>query len=228
MYTIVAEQDDFLIVNKHQGACVHSEPEEKGVLVALKEDLALDQVYPVHRLDKVTSGLLLVAKNQAAASELSQLFQHRKIEKYYVAISDHKPAKKQGAVIGDMERSRRSSWKLCRSQKNPAVTRFFSYGLGGGKRLFLLKPITGKTHQLRVALKSIGSPIMGDRLYGHPDTIDAGIFLHAFFLRFHYQDQEYTYRHIPDHWFDLAKPDASVQLALNAALQEPASLAWPS
>lgn len=58
-----------------------------------------------------------------------------------------------------MERSRRASWKLINSKENPAVTQFFSTAAQGGNRLFLCKPHTGKTHQIRVALKSVGSGI---------------------------------------------------------------------
>lgn len=168
MYSIIFEHDDFIVVSKKTGVCIHSEPDEMGLIVALKNDRGLDALFPVHRLDKVTSGLLVCAKTQAAASELSQLFERREVEKFYLAISDQKPKKKQGLVKGDMERSRRSSWKLCHTTTNPARTQFFSDSIGDGKRLYLLKPKTGKTHQLRVALKSIGAPIMGDRLYGHP------------------------------------------------------------
>ena len=83
-----------------------------------------------------------------------------------------------------MARSRRSSWKLCASKVNPAITQFSSYRVGDRKRLFVLKPTTGKTHQLRVALKSIDAPIVVDRLYGHPVDDVSGIYLHAFSLSF--------------------------------------------
>lgn len=201
MYTLIAEHDDFLVVRKHAGVCVHSEPDEIGLVVQLKNDLALAQLLPVHRLDKVTSGLLLCAKTSAAASELSQLFQRRQVDKYYLAISDQKPKKKQGLIAGDMANSRRGAWKLCHTKDNPAVTQFFSYGMGNGQRLFLLKPKTGKTHQLRVALKSIGSPIIGDRLYGHPLSMPVGIYLHAFSLSFTYQGKDYRYVDPPVHWY---------------------------
>jgi tRNA pseudouridine32 synthase/23S rRNA pseudouridine746 synthase len=240
MYSVVDEHADFLVLSKHQGVCVHSEPNNIGLMVQLKQDLGVDTVFPVHRLDKVTSGLLLCAKTQAAASELSQLFQHRQVEKYYLAISDHKPKKKQGLIVGDMERSRRSSWKLCVTKNNPAITQFFSYSLGNGKRLFLLKPKTGKTHQLRVALKSIGAPIIGDRLYGHSLGGLLGIYLHAFSLSFSYQGKTYRYIDPPAHW-DLAqleKPLAEsvpegigrseALSVLLESISQPWELPWPT
>jgi tRNA pseudouridine32 synthase / 23S rRNA pseudouridine746 synthase len=239
MYAIVFEHDDFLVISKHRGICVHSEPDEIGLMVQLTQDLGVGTIFPVHRLDKVTSGLLLCAKTQAAASELSQLFQRRQVEKYYLAISDQKPKKKQGLIIGDMVRSRRSSWKLCPTKHNPAITQFFSYSLGSGKRLFLLKPKTGKTHQLRVALKSIGSPIIGDRLYGHSLDGLSGIYLHAFSLSFSYQGNDYRYVDLP-HWHlgDLeGEPllaqsknvlEADALDLLLASISKPWELPWPT
>lgn len=224
MYDLLDEQDDFLIVNKHSGVCVHSEPGLIGLLVALKQNLKLDNLFPVHRLDKVTSGLMVIAKSTESASSLSVQFQQRQVEKYYLALSDRKPSKKQGAIIGDMERGRRGSWKLSRTCQNPAETRFFSYGLGKGKRLFIVKPTTGKTHQIRVALKSIGSPIIGDRLYGHPLGMDKSIYLHAFFLAFIHGGKKYQYCSRPENWFtaDALEPK------LEIALEKPQELSWPS
>ncbi len=240
MYDIVFEHDDFLVVCKHQGVCVHTEDDKIGLIVQIRQDLNNDALYPVHRLDKVTSGLMLCAKTQAAASELSQLFQHRLIEKYYLAMSDKKPKKKQGLITGDMERGRRGSWKLCHTKVNPAVTQFFSYSLGKGKRLFILKPKTGKTHQLRVALKSIGSPIIGDRLYGHSDSYSdshstetcneslLGILLHASVLSFSYQGEAYRYVNLPEHWqlSEAVENDDSAE-CIRAALSQPWGLPWP-
>jgi tRNA pseudouridine32 synthase/23S rRNA pseudouridine746 synthase len=139
----------------------------------------------------MTSGLLLLAKTQVAASELSQAFAKRDVEKYYLALSDKKPKKKQGMIKGDMTKSRRSMWKLMPSMDNPAVTQFFS-AAADGKRLFLCKPRTGKTHQIRVALKSIGSPIIGDPIYSPASVADRG-YLHAYALQFVYSGQSYRY-----------------------------------
>jgi len=121
-------------------------------------------LYPVHRLDKATSGCLLLAKSKEAAAQISKAFASRHVAKYYIAVTDKKPSKKMGSVSGDMQRSRRSSWKLLRSQQNPAVTSFMqtSFALEGygTLRLFALKPHTGKTHQLRV----ITTPLFNDEV----------------------------------------------------------------
>ena len=186
--SILYEHADFIAVDKPPGLSVQNEQDTSGILPLLCAQLGVEKLWLVHRLDKVTSGVLLLGKNQRAASKLSQLFARRLTEKYYLAISHKKPSKKQGTVCGDMQKSRGGQWMLTQSQENPAVTQFFSKGLGQGQRLFLLKPVTGKTHQIRVAMKSLGSPILGDPLYkGH--TADR-TYLHAYSLSFAYDDDE--------------------------------------
>ncbi|MDA8622456.1 TIGR01621 family pseudouridine synthase, partial [Psychrosphaera sp.] len=145
-----------------------------------------EELFPVHRLDKVTSGLLILARNNRAAIWFQKAFSERTINKYYLAVSNMKPKKKQGAIIGDMEKARRSQWKLVKTKHNPAVTRFFSFTNPEsiGVRLYLLKPESGKTHQLRVALKSLSAPILGDQLYG--GEVSDRVYLHSARLDFNY------------------------------------------
>lgn len=122
---------------------------------------------PRRRLDTISSGALALATSREAAGELVAAFRRRAVAKFYVAISDRKPAKKMGSVVGDMAKGRRGSWLLQRSAANPCVTRFTSAAVPGGRpglRAFLLKPETGRTHQLRVALKSLGAPVLGDQV----------------------------------------------------------------
>ena len=146
----------------------------------------MPQVWLVHRLDKVTSGLLILALNAESAAEFSRLFSEHKIHKTYLALSNQKPKKKQGLIIGDMKKARDGAWKLCQTKDNPAITRFESVSCEPNLRLFILKPQTGKMHQLRVAMKSLGSPILGDRLYGkNTEKIDR-TYLHATQLEFDY------------------------------------------
>ena len=196
MYSIVKEHTDFLLVNKDPGVSFHKEGDFPGLPSRLRADLGLAQLFPLHRLDKMTSGLLLFARNKRTAQELGAEFARGRVEKYYLALSDMRPKKKQGLVKGDMLRSRRGTWKLSRSLLNPASTRFVSLSLGDGFRLFLLRPLTGKTHQLRVALKSIGAPAFGDSRY-HPGQAagnqpDRG-YLHSFSLAFHLSGAYYHF-----------------------------------
>ncbi len=227
MYRILADEADFIVIYKSANVHFHSQDGTAGVVAKLEQDLQI-KLFAVHRLDTPTSGLLLLAKNADAARQLTELFSAHKVQKYYLALAKGKPKKKQGWVIGDMAKSRRSMFKLLRTKENPAITQFFSASVGEGLRLYLLKPHSGKTHQLRVALASLGVPIWGDELYGS-DVADR-CYLHAFCLHFRYQDaasgwRDYAYMDLPSQGelFHLA----SVSEAL-AAWREPERLAWPA
>lgn len=190
MFDILYTHPDFLVINKHPNVSVHKDDGDTMLLQQVGEQSGDQQLYLIHRLDKMTSGILLLGRNAAAARELSAQFAERAVEKFYLALGSKKPKKKQGLVSGDMERSRRASWKLLSSQNNPAVTQFFSTAAAPGERLFVCKPYTGKTHQIRVALKSVGSAIIGDPIYNTSCQADRG-YLHAFALRFQYMNQTY-------------------------------------
>lgn len=194
MIAVIDETRDYLIVYKPVGvsmhdAAMHSDNgNQKGMISLLRGERDDQQLFPVHRLDKVTSGLLVVGKGVAATRELSLLFQQRQVEKYYLAILHRKPAKKQGTVMGDMIKARNSAWRLGPSKLSPAITQFFSYGLGDGSRLAIIKPHTGKTHQIRVAMKSVAAPILGDADYGGP--VSDRVYLHAWQLKFTFNNEQ--------------------------------------
>lgn len=225
-YDVVADNDLFIVIYKKPNTSFHSE-EGQGLFETVKQQQNLKELYPVHRLDKVTSGLLVMAKTAAVNHELTEQFQQRKVQKFYLAISDKKPKKKQGLIKGDMESARRGAWKLLPTHNNPAVTQFFSKSMGEGRRLFIVKPRTGKTHQIRVALKSIGAPITGDALYAAAEScveIDR-VYLHSFSLAFQCNGAPYSFIELPreGNFFlsDVFKD--AVQEYLN-----PEVLAWPS
>lgn len=193
MFKIITQTNDFVIVAKNAGVNFHDEETPgSGLFSQVKEQLSDTDLYPIHRLDKMTSGLVIFAKNLNSAQIFGELFAEHKVEKYYLAISDKKPTKKQGLIKGDMAKSRRGMFKLLRSLDNPAATQFFSYSMGNKQRLYLLKPHSGKTHQLRVALSSIGAPILGDPLYNSNSVADRG-YLHAYALRFTFRGKLYQY-----------------------------------
>ena len=194
MIEIVFENSDFLVVYKPEGLNFHSEG-EAGLVVQVTKQLGLEQLFSVHRLDKMTSGLIILAKSSSLANQLTKLFENRQIEKYYLALSMRKPKKKQGWVKGDMSVSRRGSYKLLKSMENPTVTQFKSVALRTHERLFLVKPHTGKTHQIRVALKSLGSPIAGDERYANSDEakLEDRAYLHAYALRFTLKGQAFSF-----------------------------------
>ncbi|MDN3647325.1 TIGR01621 family pseudouridine synthase [Reinekea marina] len=186
---IIERHEGFCIVFKPIGWTVQKDAQAPGILEWVTQTLSVP-CFPVHRLDKPTSGLLIVALTRDANQKLSQLFASKEIQKTYLAISDQKPKKKQGWIKGDMASSRRGQYKLLRSQENPAITYFESELIEPGIRGFKLFPKTGKTHQLRVAMKSIGSPILGDALYsGSPS---ARLYLHAWQLAFDLEGRKYS------------------------------------
>jgi tRNA pseudouridine32 synthase / 23S rRNA pseudouridine746 synthase len=190
---ILYETDRILIINKPCGISHHNDDHDAdiinkagnpGVLQLLRQQRVgtKERLWGVHRLDKVTSGILVLAKDQEMASMLSQSFAHGRIQKIYFGISARKPKKKkQGWVTGGMVRSRRETWMLTKATTtNFAKTRFFTAGLNmsrisssnsnesanyGPRTVIMFLPYTGKTHQLRVAAKSLGIPLMGDPLY---------------------------------------------------------------
>ena len=198
---ILYTHDDFVVAVKPAGISVHCDDNQTGFAALLSEQLNF-RLYVVHRLDKVTSGVMVFARCAKAAANFGQLFERREVGKFYLAISNQKPKKKQGAIKGDMQKSRRSSWKLLKTQLQPAVTQFISSSLSPGFRLYLVKPKTGKTHQIRVALKSIGAPILGDSIYANEQQIAGkGVdrcYLHAWQLLFEYQGEKFCFAQLPE------------------------------
>ncbi|QQX80427.1 TIGR01621 family pseudouridine synthase [Shewanella sp. KX20019] len=221
MYQVIADEADFIIINKSANVHFHSQDGSAGVVAQAELDLGI-KLYSVHRLDTLTSGLLILAKSSATAAEFTRQFSDHKIQKYYLALAQGKPKKKQGWVIGDMAKSRRSMHKLLRTTVNPAVTQFFSHSIADGLRLYLLKPLSGKTHQLRVALASIGVPILGDALYGGAAS-DRG-YLHAYSLNFNYKNQAYQFSAPPQSGAAFEHDEIAKQLEI---WQQPDSLNWP-
>ncbi len=147
----------------------------------------------VHRLDKETSGVMLVALNQKSFEYLKSLFQGHEIKKTYLAMVAGVPKEKQGTIDapigiqnGTMKRSIRSA-----KMAKPAVTAYRVIktltGDDGARRSLLeVRPQTGRTHQIRVHLASIGHPVLGDRLYGPKKPLPwvSRLMLHALSIEF--------------------------------------------
>ncbi|PKG83467.1 TIGR01621 family pseudouridine synthase [Colwellia sp. 75C3] len=232
MYKIIAEHPDFIVVDKVAGVNFHDEGDiGSGLFSQVKNQVKKQnqnhddnvELYPVHRLDKMTSGLVIFAKTLACAQIFGQLFNDHDIDKYYLAISDKKPIKKQGLIKGDMGKSRRGMFKLLRTMENPAITQFFSYSIPNKQRLYLLKPHSGKTHQLRVALASIGAPIVGDSLYYSTSQADRG-YLHAYALKFTYLGELFEFTSLPTDGEFYLDPQVNEQFL---AIKKPWQLNWP-
>jgi len=209
---VLYENNHFVITIKDTGVNFHSE-EEAGFVVIMSQQLGIP-LFPVHRLDKMTSGLVIFAKSSEVAAEFGRLFENRKIEKYYIAISMRKPKKKQGWIKGDMTSARRGDYKLLSTMDNPAITQFVSCALRTHERFFLIKPHTGKTHQIRVALKSLGSPIAGDERYANVCEArkEERGYLHAFALQFHLNGEEFSFVSPPENGERFVSEECKTQL----------------
>lgn len=139
----------------------------------------------VHRLDKDTSGVLITAKNREAEVFLQEQFKNRLVKKEYIAIVQGHPPQKTGAIKTQIQRSVRNR-KLFTVSTDPtrgkfAHTMYRCIGIYGQYSLLRIKIKTGRTHQIRVHLKHIGCPVLGDSLYGKKDSLfaDARLMLHA-------------------------------------------------
>ena len=220
---LLAEHRDFFIVNKPAGISVHQQGEVDGLVTRLKQQLNTDELWLVHRLDQVTSGCLIIARNKQTASELGRNFENREINKYYLALCDKRPKKRQGSVIGDLKKVRSGKWALKHSRENPSVTHFYDTGLGNGLRLQVLKPYTGQTHQLRVVLNSLGSTILGDSHYG--GTASDRTYLHAWQIGFSLNGEAHQFRCLPESGEHFQGPEFSAKLSEIANVEE--HFSWP-
>ena len=115
---IIQQHADWLIVNKPAGITMHQDasmPNQATLGQCVMQQTGLAPLWPVHRLDKATSGLIIFAKNAQAAALFGELFSQHNVKKHYIALAQGKPKKKQGWIKGDMEKGRNGSWLLTRS-----------------------------------------------------------------------------------------------------------------
>ena len=187
---ILFEDTTLIIVNKPSGMVVHPAVGHwKGTFVnALLHHCHLEDqqgLRPgiVHRLDKDTSGVMVAAKSRAAHQQLVSLFSQQKMMKEYVAITRGNPG--QRLIEGNIGRHprKRQRMALLPEGGKPAITRVHTEAYNAQYARVRLFPQTGRTHQLRVHLQSIGTPILGDPLYGDPRSAPR-LLLHAHRLSF--------------------------------------------
>lgn len=190
---IVFENEDLIVINKPPGMVVHpSVGHQSGTLVhavlAHAPDLrgVGDEKRPgiIHRLDKDTSGLIVVAKHDQAMAWLQSQFKHRTVEKSYLALVDGRPHTPNGRIeapIGRHPSQRKRMAVVPASRGREALTVFHTLENFSRHTLLDVHPRTGRTHQIRVHLAYIDLPIVGDRVYGHrkPSLPIARLFLHA-------------------------------------------------
>jgi RluA family pseudouridine synthase len=176
-YKIVFENDHFLAVNKPGNLLVHKSGKSfrNNLIYQLRENH--NPPYPnahiVNRLDRETSGVVLVAKDKSSLKELNELFATRSIEKKYMAVVKGELTPQYGTVLKSIAKDKDSeiSYKFKVDDDGKECQTYYRTVLSkNGLSLVELTPKTGRTHQLRVHLKSLGNPIYGDKIYGMSES----------------------------------------------------------
>ncbi|MBQ9019017.1 MAG: RluA family pseudouridine synthase [Bacilli bacterium] len=189
---IIYEDDDLLIINKESGMVVHPAPGHyTGTLVnALLyryKELAGDKFRPgiVHRLDKDTSGLMLVAKNEFTLEKLSEMISTKSVERKYIALVDGVIKNDSGEIDAPIGRDRNNRQKMAVTDVNGknAITHFKVLDRFNNHTLIECILDTGRTHQIRVHMAYIGYPVSNDPLYGRGKADEYGQLLHSYSIK---------------------------------------------
>lgn len=166
---IVLDDDHVIVLNKPANLLVlpdrfrHNLPNLQSIL---SEELG--KIFVVHRIDRETSGIVLFAKKASAHAALNEQFEHRMVEKIYLGIVVGNVAREEGRIDKPLSESARIAGVMRIDEKSgkEAVTEYRVLERFKGYSLVELRPRTGRTHQIRVHLSSIGTPLMSDRIYG--------------------------------------------------------------
>jgi 23S rRNA pseudouridine1911/1915/1917 synthase len=184
--SIAYEDEVLLVVDKPAGMVVHPAPGHRGgtlvnALLAHRPGLAaLDRAGIVHRLDRYTSGLLLVAKTAGVREVLQRRFKERKVRKVYLALVSGQMATNEGRIEAPLGRDPSHRQRMAvTAHGRPASTMYQVRDRFDRHSLLEVQPETGRTHQIRVHLAAIGHPVVGDRRYGRRSD---PLGLHRYFL----------------------------------------------
>ena len=193
---IVYEDSYIAVINKQAGMVVHpahghySGTLVNAILYHIKDLSGINgEIRPgiVHRLDKDTSGLIVIAKNDKVHAALTEMFQEKKIKKTYLAILKGKLNKSEGKVVTQIGRDKNDRKKMTVIDDiTKGKTAITNYRVLSHNSLFTLVKVnieTGRTHQIRVHMRHLGYPILGDSVYGRKDN-EKRQMLHAYRLKF--------------------------------------------
>ena len=199
---IIENNDDFIVLNKQAGISVQGGTKSKKNLIDIfsKSDVFKDdKPYSVHRLDKETSGVFLIAKNRPTAQQLTTLFRLRKVYKTYIAICHGEiTIKDKGSIKNNLVRYNETK-KIVEN----AETNYEILDKNNNSTFILLKPITGRKHQLRKQLFDLGHSIIGDKKYNSYkiQKNNKNLMLHSYEIKFKMNEKKYTFRATPPEYF---------------------------
>ncbi len=199
---IIDNNDDFVVLNKSAGISVQGGTKSKKNLIDIFSKSKIfdgTKPYSVHRLDKDTSGVFIIAKHRQSAQLLTSLFRLRKVHKTYLAICHGEIEKDTGEWLNELIRYDNGK-KIIEKAK----TLYKVLDKNSNSSLVEMKPITGRKHQLRKQLFNIGHSIYGDQKYNSSNSfkgINKQLMLHSYQLRFIIKDKKYTYKALLPNYF---------------------------
>ena len=204
---IIDNNDDFIVLNKNAGISVQGGTKSKKNLVDIfskSEIFQNTKPFSVHRLDKDTSGVFIMAKHRKSAQLFTSLFRLRKVHKTYLAVCHGELPNDSGEWRDDLTR-----YEHDKPIVEKARTIYKVLDKNSICSLIEMKPITGRKHQLRKQLYAIGNPIYGDRKYkftNNHKVINKNLMLHSYQIKFMINDKKYTYTALlPDYFKKLLK-----------------------
>ena len=196
--SIIFENNDFIVLNKWSKIATQGGSKIKTSIDHIIKNIN-EQYRLVHRLDKETSGLLLIAKNLDYAKKLSFLFKQKEITKFYIAICEGIPKNNTSQVKLEI--------KTKKLKIEDTLTNYKVLNKNKSISSILFNPQTGKTHQLRIVSKNLGCPIVGDSKYNvYSKYTKENLMLHAFALRFTINKKKFEFiSNLPDYFLNLIK-----------------------